>query len=248
LRKRFLAGALIGTVTLAVSGVAVADHETTNLNVEFSTKSAKAGTKRAPRPVALTLEVQGGTTTGTGQPATSTQLNITLPRQFRWNGRVWPRSRRCNPQRANEARSDSVCPRGSRVGSGHVTALGGGGAVVEEIDVTAYVTAGGDLGLFIEASQPVVFATMLVGEVNRGRVIQVDIPTNVQEPLMGVPTGIRNLRFTLNATTRVKGERRPLLESNGCKNRRWTLLFRNVYRHAGGTASKTDSDTARCRR
>lgn len=246
MKGRTLVGALTGALLLAVPGSAFAAHENTLMNVSFGTnaKSRNAGTKANPNPSNLNIELTQSTRSGTGQPETSTDLNITLPKQFRFMGRSWPRRLRCSPQKANQARSDSACPRNSRIGSGHVTATGGDGAFVEEIDVRAYVTTGGDLGLWLNATQPLPINEMLVGEVSRGRRIEVGIPTNIQEPLTGVKSSIRRLAFGLNKTVRVDGEPMGVVQSIGCPaGRRWLLAFQNVYQHG----STTDSDTSRCR-
>jgi hypothetical protein len=246
LKRRTLGGALAGALLLAVPGSAFAAHENTLMNLNFSTtaKTRNAGTKANPNPVNMNIEVNQETRDGTGQPETSTDLNITLPKQFRFRGKQWPRRLRCNPQKANQARSDSACPRRSRIGSGHTTATAGDGSIVEEIDVRAYVTTGGDLGLWLSATSPLPINEMLVGEVSRARRIEVGIPTNIQQPLTGVKSAIRQLRFRLNDTARVNGETIGVVETIGCPaNRRWTLAFQNVYQHG----STTDSDTAACR-
>ena len=244
--KGRLAGALAGALLLAVPGSAFASHENTLMNLDFSTtaKTRNAGTKANPNPVNMNIEVTQSTRDGSGQPETSTDLNITLPKQFRFRGKLWPRRLRCNPQKANQARSDSACPRNSRVGAGHTTATAGDGSIVEEIDVRAYVTTGGDLGLWLSATSPLPINEMLIGEVSRSRRIEVGIPSNIQEPLTGVKSAIRELQFRLNKTARVDGEAMGVVETIGCPaNRRWTLAFQNVYQHG----STTDSDTAACR-
>jgi hypothetical protein len=242
-KKPIAMGALLCALSLAVPGTAAAEHENTLTNLDFTTKTNRAGTAKRPRPVPLGIAVTQTTSDGSGQPATSTALRIALPREFRWRGSLWPRRKRCNPVTVNRTRNDGACPRGSRVGGGHVTAVAGGGGLVEEIDVSAYVTTGGDLGLFLDAIAPVPIQTMLVGEVSRARTIRVAIPRNIQEPAPGVLTGISTLRFSLNGSVRLKGRRRGAVESVGCR-RRWTLAFESVFRHG----SIVDSDTVRCRR
>jgi hypothetical protein len=241
-----LVGALTGALLLAVPGSAFASHENTLMNLDFSTSSTSrnAGTKAKPNPVNMNIEVTQTTRSGAGQPETSTDLNITLPKQFRFMGKSWPKRLRCNPRKANQARSDSACARGSKIGDGHVTATGGDGSFVEEIDVRAYVTTGGDLGLWLSATAPLPINEMLVGEVSRARRIEVGIPSNIQAPLTGVKSAIQRLQFRLNKKARIGGETRGVVESVGCgSGRRWTLAFQNVYQHG----STTDSDTAACR-
>jgi len=217
-------------------GIALADHDDTLMNVDFKTtsKSKKAGTKAKPRPANLSIEMTQSTGSGTGQPASSAALNITLPKEFRFKGSTWPKKLRCDPIKANQMKSDKACPKGSGIGKGHVTATAGNGGLISEIDVRAYVTKSGDLGLWLTTETPLPINQMLVGKVSRGRTIKVAIPSNIQQPLVGVKSAIRVLRFSL-----VRG-----VESTGCpKSKQWTLGFENVYTHG----STKDSDTAPCR-
>jgi hypothetical protein len=240
MRKVIIGGALAGALTLAMSITALAQ---TTMDTSLRVSPSKAGTSKKPKPVSLRLGIEGGTQSGTGQPDTSTGIRVQLPKGIKWNGKLWPKAKRCSVSRANAQGSMSVCPRGSKIGSGHVTALGGGGGVVEEIDLDAFVTTGGGLGLFLTATQPLPIATMLEGKVS-GRNINVAIPANIQEPITGVPTGIRSLNFTLNGKTKVKGRTRGALESSGCSARKWTAKITNVLR----TGTLTDSPSVSCRK
>ena len=245
--RKILGSVLAGALLLAIPGMALADHENSLMNVDFGTtaKSKKAGTKRTPRPANLSIELTQATRSGAGQPATSRALNITLPREFQFRGGAWPKKLRCNPIKANQARSDRACPKGSSIGKGHVTATAGDGGITSEIAVRAYVTTGGDLGLWLTTTQPLPINEMLVGQVSRGRTIKVAIPSNIQQPLTGVKSAIRVLRFSLAGTARVKGKTMGAVESTGCpRSKRWTLAFQNVYTHG----STTDRDTAPCRK
>jgi hypothetical protein len=245
MRRLILGSALAGLLALALPGVAMGqagDPADTLMNVDFSVKSNKAGTKNKGRPVSLTIAVEQSTRTGTGQPATARQLKIALPKEFRWNGKLYPSSKRCDPTAATRAKSTSVCPKGSRIGSGHVTAVAG--SVVEEIDVSVFVTTGADLGLFLNVVQPVPIQTMLVGAVSGGRNVSINIPQQIQEPVTGLFAAIRELRTTINGTVSRKGQKRGAIESFGC-NRAWTLSFTSVFASGG---SLKDSDFARCRK
>jgi hypothetical protein len=240
MRKVIIGGALAGALTLAMSITALAQ---TTMDASLRVSPSKAGTSKKPKPVRLTLGIEGGTQSGTGQPDTSTSIRVQLPKGIKWNGKLWPKSKRCSVARANAQGSMSACPRGSKIGTGHVTALGGGGGVVEEIDLDAFVTTGGGLGLFLTATQPVPINAMLEGKV-RGQNINVAIPANIQEPVTGVPTGIRSLTFTLSGKTKVKGKTRGAVESHGCSGRKWTSKVTNVLR----TGILTDSPSVSCRR
>lgn len=235
--RKILMGALAGALLLAVPAVALADSSDTLMNLGFKTtaKSKKAGTKAKPRPVNMTIEMTQSTRSGTGQPSSSAALNITLPKELRFIGKTWPKKLRCDSVKANQAKSDSVCAKGSKIGAGHVTATAGDGGITSEIDVRAYVTKTGDLGLWLDTLRPLPIHEMLIGKVTGGRTIKVAIPSHIQQPLVGVKSAIRVMRFSLT-----KG-----VESTGCPaSKKWTLRFQNVYTDG----SQTKTATAPCRR
>jgi uncharacterized low-complexity protein len=226
MRKKTLAATLTGALALSITGVAYADINNSTFDLtKFTASPAKSGTKKKPKAVKISLGVKGGTKDGTGQPSTSTALKITLPKGLNWNGKAWAKSKRCSVSKANKKKSDSVCPKGSKVGSGHVDAVALG--TKEPIDVTAYVTTGGGLGLWLRATQPLPINQMLDGKI-KGRTINVAIPINIQEPVVGVPSAIETLSFGLNGKTKVKGKTRGVVESTSCSGGKWTLKFHNI--------------------
>jgi hypothetical protein len=237
-------------LTVAAVAWAVPPSQST-LDVSFTPGAQKAGTAKAPRGNSLTIGIKGGTTTGTGQPATTTDVNIGFPRQWRLNSERWPRRSRCSVQRANQQKSSSVCPRGSRIGGGSTTVQGGASdtssGVIRTLNIKAFVTTTGDIGLFVKnkAGEVPTVNEMIVGSTSRQRRINVKISENLQEPVQGVPTGIRDLTFTLRGTARINGKTRSIVETTGCPARnRWSFNLTDIYR---GGARKSDSDTARCR-
>jgi hypothetical protein len=242
MRKKTLAAALTGAFAFSMVGVAYADINNTTFDLsQFSVSPAKSGTSKQPKPVALKLGVKGGTKDGTGQPSTSTALKITLPKGIKWNGKAWAAKKRCSVSKATQQRSDSVCPRGSKIGSGHVDAVALG--TKEPIDVTAYVTTSANLGLFLEADVPLSIRVMLEGKV-KGNVVTVAIPPQIQEPLPNVPSAIETLSFGLTGKTKVKGKTRGVVESTSCSGGKWTLKFENIV-----TDGKlTDTRSVSCRK
>lgn len=239
MRNLILGGALVGVLSLAMAGTALATDTTMDTSLKVS--PAKAGTKKKPRAAKLTLGIEGSSPSGL--PATTTRLKVTLPKGFQWNGKRWASKARCSASMATAKKSASVCPPGSKVGSGHVTALGGPtGGIVEEIDLTAFVTTGGNLGLFLKATTPVPLGVMLEGKVN-GRTIDVTIPNNIQEPVPGVATGIKSLRFTLSGKSKIGGKTRGIVETTSCSGS-WKAKVTNVLRD--GTL--TDSPSAKCKK
>jgi hypothetical protein len=236
LTRKVIGGVLAGALLLCVPAIALADSGDTLMKVGFTTKSKQAGTKKKPRTTGVSIQLNQSTRSGAGQPATSSALNITLPKELRFKGGAWPKKQRCDPIKANAAMSDRVCPKGSGIGSGHVTATAGNGALSSEIAVRAYVTKSGDLGLWLDTTTPLPIHQMLIGKVTGGRTIKVAIPSNIQQPLAGVKSAIRTLRFSL-----ARG-----VESTGCPAaKQWKLSFQNVYDDGSRI---TGSDTASCRR
>ena len=237
--RKIIGGLLLGSLLLAVPAVAfAADHGDTHMDLTFKTtaKSKKAGTKSKPRPVSLSLGITQRTLSGTGQPGTSKALNITLPKELRFQGKTWPKKLRCDPVKANSAKSNSACPKGSAIGKGHVTATAGNGGLKSEIDVTPYVTKSGDLGLWLATDTPLPIHQMLIGKVTNSRIVKVAIPSNIQQPLSGVKTAISTMNFSLT-----RG-----VVSTGCgAGKKWTLKFQNVYDDGG---SATASAKAPCRK
>ena len=237
--RKLIGGLLLGSLLLAVPAVAfAADHGDTHMDLAFKTtaKSRDAGTPSKPRPASLSIQIDQHTLSGTGQPASSKALNITLPKEMKFQGATWPKKLRCDPIKANQAKSNSACPKGSAIGKGHVTATAGNGGIKSEIDVTAYVTKSGDLGLWLATNTPLPIHQMLIGKVSKSRVIKVAIPGNIQQPLVGVKSAIQLLRFSLT-----RG-----VVSIGCpSSKHWSLKFQNVYDDGG---SATASATAPCRK
>jgi hypothetical protein len=238
LRNLILGGALVGVLSLALVGTTFATQ--TTMDTSLNVSPTKAGTKKNPRAAVMNLGIEG--TSPSGMPGTTTRLKVTLPKGLQWNGKRWPSKKRCSPSKATAKKSASACPRGSKVGSGHVTAVAGNGSLVEEIDLTAFVTTRGNLGLFLKATSPVPLGVMLEGKV-KGRTINVAIPTNIQEPVRGIPTGIKTLRFKLSGKAKIGGKSRGVIETTGCAGS-WKAQVTNVLRD--GTV--TESASAKCRK
>jgi hypothetical protein len=242
MRKKTLAAVLTGAFAFSMVGVAYADINNTTFDLsQFSAAPTKSGTSKKPKPTTLKLGVTGGTKDGTGQPSTSKALKITLPKGIKWNGKAWASNKRCSVSKATQQRSDSACPKGSKVGSGHVDAVALG--TKEPIDVTAFVTTSGNLGLFLKADVPLSIRVMLEGKV-KGNVINVAIPPQIQEPLPNVPSAIEKLNFSLTGKTKVKGKTRGVVESTGCSGGKWTLKFQNIMTDG----SLSDSKSVSCRK
>ncbi|MBA3358460.1 MAG: hypothetical protein H0U20_03270 [Thermoleophilaceae bacterium] len=239
------------TLAVAVSAWAVGSASNTDSSVNYTTSTRDAGTKAKPKATTLSLVLRAKTKNGNGQPATSTSLNVLLPKGFIQNSKIWPKSKRCDINKVNAQGDDSVCPTGSKVGTGKSIAKGGAdeskpsgpnNGITETIVVTAHVIKNGNIGFFLDGKPVTIRPSMIQGKVD-GRKLNVIIPPTVQEPVPGVATGIELLTTKFNGTTRIKGKRVGILATTGCFNKRWKLSFTNVFR---GGARDTNSDTVRC--
>jgi hypothetical protein len=245
-RKKWLLSALAGAIALAVAAVAIANPAAdTTLDVTAVVKPKKSGTKKDPKPVSLTLTIAGGTASGTGQPSTTTAINTTLPSTWLLNSKKWPKAKRCDIDAVNNAKSDSVCPKGSKIGTGSSQAKAGNGTITQDLDVTAYVIKNGNVGFFLVGTTPVSIQVMIEGVVS-GKQLKVAIPQNIQEPVPGFATGITLLKVAFGVgklgKVIVKGEQLGIIESKGCKNKQWEIKVQNVYRDG----ENTDTDTVPC--
>ncbi|MBA2505099.1 MAG: hypothetical protein H0V29_04045 [Thermoleophilaceae bacterium] len=238
--KKISIGALVGVLGVLVASLAWANPVAdTTLSLEAKPTSTKGGTSDKPRKQGLSVTFTGGTKSGTGQPSNTTQIEFTLPAEWKINTKKWPQAATCDGTKADSDKS--LCPKGSKVGSGSSQAKAANGAITQNLAVTAYVLEGGNLGFFVEGSTPVEVAAMLKGRI-KGRKLTVPIPSNIQEPAPGVLTGITLLKTSLGGSIKNKGTNVNLLESVGCKNKKWNFNSKFVYRDG----SLTDGDDAKC--
>lgn len=264
--------AMIAVLAVAVAAYAVPSSETT---IDFSSSATpkNAGTKKKPKKTNVSINIDEATTSGQGSPQTTTDVTIKLPSTLKWFGSRWANSKRCDGLRAQNATSDSVCPKGSKVGSGTVRATSqedlSQPKVTENFKLTAYVLKGGtnpdpdpsqprrvkagSLGLWLEGD-PFPITLMLVGRIDqKNSRIRIHIPTTAQEPAPGTPFGIERLRFKLNGKTTVRKRSRGrtvrrtygVVSSVGCKNKNWTTKASFKFRDG---ANRTETDRSSCRK
>ena len=80
-----------------------------------------------------------------------------------------------------------------------MTASAGNGNLISEIDVRAYVTKSGDLGLWLTTATPLPINQMLIGKVATAARSRSRSRATSSSRCVGVKSAIRVLRFTLNA-------------------------------------------------
>jgi hypothetical protein len=269
MRRIHLIGVAVTAVLLAVAVAAYAvPPSQTTWDITAKATPKKAGTKKKPKALVVNLQMNGDTIPPGGSPATSTDIVIQLPSTQKWFGTKWPKSKQCDASAADAAKSNSVCPKGSRislkkpsstVNHAHATAQPNPAQpkIEEDLDLTAYVLKAdpnhspkpikaGDLGLWLQSTpgSVVPISVMVTSKISKNSTkISVDIPTNVEEPVQGVPTGIEELFFTLDGKIKVKGKTYGAISSVGCKNKKWKTNITSIYRDG---SKKSDSDTGKC--
>jgi hypothetical protein len=233
--RKLVVGVLLGALTLggAVTALAQSSAQTT-MDVKFRPGNKREGTRANPRANSVRITIDQNTTTGTGQPATTTAINVKLARQWRLNSELWPRRRRCNIRTVNQRGSDSVCPRGSRIGRGSANLLAANGGIKEFVNIRAYVIKNGDLGIFLDSppGQPVTINNMVQGTTTRRRNVSVKIPQSLQQPIPGVKSAIDDLTLRLAGSAPTRRGRLPILQTTGC-GRFWAFVIESRYDDGG---------------
>lgn len=262
--------ACLMAVAGAVSAWGLGKASNTDVDLQIRTGSAKAGTTKNPKANSVNLTLNGATKNGLGQPGTSKALTLTLPKGWAWNAKQWPASKRCDLDKVNKEQVKTVCPAGSKIGTGKSLAAGGAdetqdserktkpetcgkdtagnflpppcpNGIKETIAVTAYVIENGNLGFFLEGTPVKLQPKMIEGKLS-GRKLTVVIPKTIQEVAM-VPTGITRLNTNFNGKIKVKGKTVGITSnSGGCVKGKWVFGGGNVMRD--GTVN--DTDTVKC--
>ena len=243
MRNRFLAGALACALLSggAVAAFAVPASETT-LDFQVKPSTTNAGTKKKPKYTKLKVTIKGDTTTGVGQPATSTSLNTKLPKEWTINSEDWPKKKRCSITKVNQDKTTASCPKGSRVGGGTSKAKVNNGGAEQNLTVDAYVIKNGDIGFFLKNVGGATVNEMIQGNTVGGNKLNVKIPPQIQEPFPGLPTGITLLEVAFKGKVKVKGKTIGILSTHGCKTGKWKFTETNIYRDG----VKSDTDTVKC--
>jgi hypothetical protein len=225
----------IAAATACLTPVAVALAQTATpapLQLEASAKVAKGGSKKKPKPVAVTSIIDTSTADGSRQE-TFSQLDTAFG-AVRSNGKHFPK---CTVAEIDEAQSDEGCPEGSLIADGDLTALVGPendfsnpGAECKKTvhlynagqnKVANILVGPADECVGVGYLPPWELTWSNKGGVQGGQVLLNPIPPNISHPLPGVLGSTVHLvtRYK-KLTTKVKGKTVGYLESIGCKGKR----------------------------
>lgn len=219
--RKFLIAALAAVLSLAVAAVAVGQGPASG-TLKVSPK--KAGTKKKPRSIKLTLSVKNETP-GT----TASRIDVLLPRFVRASGKGL---KTCTSAKA----AGGNCPSGSRAGGGFANALVNPTSATParlKFKVTAY-NGGRNLILFrlqqVNPDTNVVIPSgvskVLLGRLTRQsganyyQKLRINIPEDLQQPAPGVYSALQDLTTTLS----LKSGKNALLTTVGCPAARQHVL------------------------
>jgi hypothetical protein len=238
---------------VAVAAAQLPQPTPSQLKLTTSSTVKPGGTKKKPKPVAITSLLDTSTADGTRQE-TFSELDVAWA-GVKSQGQYFPT---CTAAQIDAQQSDSVCPKGSLIATGKLTALVGPeadfsnpGAKCEK-DVRLY-NAGKNKVTNILVGDPSKCAGVgylapwtltwtKKGGIQGGQMLKNPIPTNISHPLPGVLGSTVHLETDYKKlTTKVKGKKVGYLVSIGCKGKRTGLT--NIVTDPSG-AHLTDSQPA----
>jgi hypothetical protein len=226
--RKYLVAAVVAVVALAAAAAAYAlTAADSTFSARIKASPINSGTSSSPKSVKESLTLDGGLKPGKkGQPETTDKITIENPSEWKYRGRSWPSSQRCDSAKANTAKTNKGCPRKSKVGSGKANLLAGAPPlatpVKRSLNLTLHVIKNGTLGIWAQspAGESPPIAQFIPSKVS-GRKITFDIPPNLETPL-NVKSSIDLLTASIGGSTTVKGEKVGIYESTKCSDRKWT--------------------------
>lgn len=224
--------AACATALVALALPAAVPAQTAPETLTFTATPARAG---GPVTVSLTLK-----TASRGAPAVDGHA-IALEPSARYNGRLFPR---CTFGRLVRARTTSVCPTGSIVGSGHAIVFAFRPGPTTRINHQWTMTAinGGDR-LFLVWRDPNLPQTRNAvadnGQIQR-RGGALFIGWNDPRVVTPFAFTVIEWHLRLGATIRAAGRRRGIIEIGKCPNGRWRAVGIQRYESIEGNGQIID--------
>jgi hypothetical protein len=258
---RRLAVAVTAVAVLAVAATAYAAINTYSAHMTFTSK--QAGTRAKPVPIGYTETVAAAGTNGNRagvQKVISTKIYGLVE-----DGRDFPT---CSLAQIANAKNDTVCPKGSEVATGYITAALGsatnfkaaGSACDPQLDV--WNSGQGKLTFFFvdTATHQCLGGALKTGstgpypatykEVGRYLVFRVATPDYINYPVPGLVGSLESEHLTYFKQTRtVRGKTVAITSSIGCQGskRPYSATFTSTLPPAGpATETGTVAKTAPC--
>jgi hypothetical protein len=204
-----LAGALV--VAGVVAAVAYAQGSNNEYTVQGDVSPARSASRSKPLPVELKFGFQVTSATG-GRPAPIKTYSIGFYGGTS-NGGPFPK---CSADKINAAQSDSVCPKGSKVGSGKVINVAGSASDPNDtsipcnLDLTIYNAGRNRAALYLEGTPPdcvigihqALDARFVSAFGGKGQALQFDVPANLLHPISGLDNAQSDITSTIDKITK----------------------------------------------
>ena len=250
---------MLATAAVLVAFVAVA-YAQTQINtyaVKGSVTPTKPGSKKKPLAVRVNFNYQVGEKNGL-QPSAIKRYKISLYGVRSVNGDKFPK---CTADMINGAgNSDTVCPSGSRVGTGTIdnyvyadtdpSGKNGGFPCAKKLNL--YNSGKGKAALFIfgdpnqcggVGALPAFPASYVKGD-GGGTALQFDVPATVLHPIAGLSVAVRSVQSTIaQRSVTKKGKKYGYYESTKCKGKRRPIVV--TFTTEAGQTSKAAA-SAKC--
>lgn len=224
--RRGALAAVAAAIALIAAATAFAAQVNT-YSVKGSTKPAKAGSKKHPKPIALKFSYSVGEQSGL-RPSPVKRYTIGFY-GVRDNGRGFPA---CSARKINAAGDDSVCSKKAVVGTGSVHNLAGNTADPSntslkcDLGLTIYNGGQGKAALFLHGAPPQCVVTISQAidaryvKFKGGTALQFTVPSSLLHPLNGIDNAVVNVTSKIKKRTakghgyfesfKCKGSKRPI--------------------------------------
>ncbi len=249
-----LAAALL--VAGVAAAVAYAQGASNQYSVQGSVSPARGASKSKPLPIELRFSFQVTSATG-GRPAPIKTYSIGFYGGTS-NGGPFPK---CSAAKINAAQSDSVCPKGSKVGSGKVINVAGSASdpadtsIPCNLDLTIYNAGRNRAALYLDGTPPdcvIGIHQALDGKFVRafggkGQALQFDVPANLLHPISGLDNAQSDITSTIDRITKkVHGRTQGYFEINQPCPRNHKAPVEVTFTTEDGNSQKA-SDDVTCR-
>ena len=231
--RKFLIGAFVGALVLALAGIAAAG---TNNGVDWDLNYSATGAKKS---TGFAAEIDStGTADSTGKPRAARKVTVTFPRGTEFDTGVRPA---CDIERLR-AEGTSGCPARSRIGDGSAEAVTGLSAI-DPVGLRIDVFNARNAILFYVRGTALPITMTLEGKL-RGRVLTVKVPKLPQATRFGEAI-LTKFAVDINRASRGRGSRRRNYATtpSTCPRGRWTTTA--VFTYDDGRTTVRDTDTCR---
>lgn len=231
--RKFVIGALVGAVVLAVAGIAAAG---TNNGVDWDLDYSSAQAKKS---TGFAAEIDStGTADSTGKPRAARKVTVTFAPGTKFDTRVRPT---CDVDRLRTEGPDG-CPEGSKVGDGSAEAVTGLTSI-DPVGLSIEAFNARNAILFYVRGTTMPITLTLEGKL-RGNRLTVTVPRLPQPTPFGEAI-LTKFAVDIDRASSGRGSRRRNYATtpSTCPKGRWTT--RAVFQYDDGRTTVRDTDTCR---